>query len=210
MSLYCEHFFPWFMEKMGDSSNEIIKALRRNANNGLRGDVLEVGFGIGHNTPYYPSEIASVTALEPNDGMIERAKRYVSGSNIHISFVKGRAEALSSFADSSFDCVLSTMTLCSVGSLSEALKEIHRVIKPGGTFHFLEHVAAPNPIDRNFQNILTPVTRTIFCGCHLNRDIEAAIIDAGFSIKDINRDQQRIGIMPKFLSYFIYGTGARK
>ncbi|MEO5359057.1 MAG: class I SAM-dependent methyltransferase [Nitrospirota bacterium] len=209
MGLYCEHFFPWFMEKMGDSSNDIIKNLRRDTLNGLAGDVLEIGFGIGANTPYYTSDIRSVTALEPNEGMIRRAERYISGSSIPITFVKGSAEALS-FEDNAFDAVVSTMTLCSVGGLSEALMEIYRVIRPGGAFHFFEHVAAHNPIDRGLQNILTPVTKTIFCGCHLNREIESAIVSVGFHIKDINRDRQRIGIMPEFMSYFIHGVALRK
>ncbi|MBF0568453.1 MAG: class I SAM-dependent methyltransferase [Nitrospirae bacterium] len=209
MSLYCEHFFPWFLEKAGESSNEIVKNLRRDTLDGLSGDVLEIGFGIGHNTPFYPPEVKSITALEPSMGMIGRAKRFVSGAGIPISFEQGSAESLS-FSDRSFDAVVSTMTLCSVSSLREVLKEIYRVIKPGGAFHFLEHVAASNLIDRSFQNLLTPVTRTIFCGCHLNRDIESAIICAGFHIKDINRDRLRFGIIPEFLSHFIHGASVRK
>ncbi|MCG6551235.1 MAG: class I SAM-dependent methyltransferase [Candidatus Magnetominusculus sp. LBB02] len=208
MSLYCEHFFPWFMEQTGKSSNELVKTLRRGALAGMGGSVLEVGFGIGHNLPYYPAEVAAVTALEPNEGMIGRARRYVSEAALPVSFVKGRAEALP-FEDNSFDAVVSTMTLCSVSNLDEALKEIYRVIRPGGAFHFLEHVAASNPIDRGVQNLLSPVTRTIFCGCNLNRDIESAMVCAGFHIKTINRDRQRIGIMPQFLTYFIYGRAAK-
>ncbi|MBF0459596.1 MAG: class I SAM-dependent methyltransferase, partial [Nitrospirae bacterium] len=188
MSLYCEHVFPWFMEQMGKSSNEIVRNLRRDTLSGLSGNVLEIGFGIGHNTPFYPPEVTSVTALEPSSGMIRRAKRFVSGASLPISFVKGHAEALP-FEDSSFDAVVSTMTLCSVSGLNEALQEIYRLIRPGGAFHFLEHVAASNLIDRGFQNLLTPVTKTVFCGCHLNRDIESAIVCAGFHIKDIKRER---------------------
>lgn len=197
------------MEKMGESSNEIVKNLRRDTLAGLRGDVLEIGFGIGANVQYYPSEVKSVTAVEPNAGMIDRAKRYVTGSGVRISFVQGSAESLS-FSENTFDCVVSTMTLCSVGSLSEALGTLYQVVKPGGAFHFLEHVAAHNPIDRGLQNLLTPVTRTIFCGCNLNREIESAIVGAGFHIKSINRDKLRIGIMPEFMSYFIRGTAIKR
>lgn len=142
MGIYCEHFFPWLMEKIGDAPKEVMGRLRRETLTGIHGKVLDIGFGIGFNMLYYPQSVTSVTALDISENMNKRAARFVSDSPIPVIFVKRKAEKMP-FDNGEFDAVVSTMTLCTVDDIRATLNEIKRVLKQDGRFFFLEHVAAP-------------------------------------------------------------------
>jgi len=150
----------------------------------LRGDVLEVGAGTGLNLPRYRSADLLV-ALEPHRTYSQRLRARAGAAHVPVEVVAGTAEELP-FADESFDNVVTTLSLCSVGDLDVALAEIRRVLRPGGALHFLEHVRGEGATAR-WQDRLTPIQRRIADGCHLNRDTAAAILQAGFEITELER-----------------------
>jgi ubiquinone/menaquinone biosynthesis C-methylase UbiE len=150
----------------------------------LRGDVLEVGAGTGRNMPRYRLA-ARVVALEPDRTYVRRLRDRADAAQVLVEVVEGRAEALP-FSSESFDHVVTTIALCSVGDLDAALAEIWRVLRPGGSLHFLEHVRGEGGTAR-WQDRLTPLQRRVADGCHLNRDTAAAIESAGFQLAEIER-----------------------
>ena len=104
----------------------------------VRGDVLEIGFGTGLNLPFY-QEVDQIYALEPNRDVYDLAKKRVLEAPFHVQHIQASAEKLP-FADNSVDSIVSTWTLCSIAELDKALQEIHRVLKPNGILHLIEHV----------------------------------------------------------------------
>jgi ubiquinone/menaquinone biosynthesis C-methylase UbiE len=108
----------------------------------------------------------------------------VHESAIHVQHVQASAEKLP-FADNSIEYIVSTWTLCSIENLTPALNELHRVLKPTGTLHLIEHVQyQDNKTLKHLQNLLTPLQKRLADGCHLNRNIEQALLDANFRFKE--------------------------
>ena len=158
------------------------------------GRVLEIGAGTGASLPYYPAEVTHLVAAEPDRHMRRQllaAARDLSARDairFELEPSECRADSLS-FADASFDTVVSTLVLCSVDSLDSSLSEILRVLVPGGKLLFLEHVAAEtNPERLAWQRRVEPVWKRVAGGCHLTRRTEHAIERAGFEIQDITRE----------------------
>jgi len=141
---------------------------------GLSGEVLEVGAGTGLNLAHYPPDVR-LTLLEPSAAM---RKSLAARAGEH-TVVAGRAEALP-FEDGQFDAVVSGLVLCTVDDVTQALSELFRVLKPGGTFAFIEHVGGPERWRRVVQAGVEPVWRVLARGCRLTRDTEQAIAQAGF------------------------------
>jgi SAM-dependent methyltransferase len=139
---------------------------------GLAGDVLEVGAGTGLNLAHYRRP-TRVVALEPDRAYARRLRARGRDAGFAVEVVEGRAEALP-LPDESFDHVVTTLALCSVDDLDRSLAEIVRVLRPGGALHFLEHVRGNGRVAA-WQDRLTPLQRRLADGCHLNRDIAAAI-----------------------------------
>lgn len=150
----------------------------------LRGSVLEVGAGTGLNVPRY-RQADRLVLLEPDRTYARRLRARAAEAHVPAEVVAGRAEALP-FPDESFDHVVTTLALCSVGDLDAGLAEIRRVLRPGGSLHFLEHVRGEGTTAR-WQDRLTPVHRRIADGCHLNRDTAAAIERGGFRLAELER-----------------------
>ena len=157
------------------SSNE----LRDRVCEGLHGQVVEIGFGSGLNVPYYPDSVAGVAAIEPADLGWKLASTRVAGSPVPIerSGLDGQSLPL---ADDSCDTALSTWTLCTIPDVIAALHEVRRVLKPGGTLHFVEHGLAPDDEVRRWQHRLEPLQKRVFGGCHLTRPILDLLTKAGF------------------------------
>ncbi|MGE4232023.1 MAG: class I SAM-dependent methyltransferase [Bacteriovoracia bacterium] len=133
----------------------------------VKGNILEIGFGTGANLVYYPSFVKNITTIEPNDAMKVHRKE----STPQVNCVVGFAENLP-FEGETFDTVVSTFTLCSVGNVSTVLKEINRVLRPSGEFIFLEHGLAQGYRVSKWQNRLNTLSKTLADGCNLNRDFE--------------------------------------
>ncbi|OJU70388.1 MAG: ubiquinone biosynthesis protein UbiE, partial [Acinetobacter sp. 39-4] len=150
---YQRHIFPHLLNQVMQTASLMDR--RRELLLPLEGEVLEIGFGTGLNIPFY-GNVDSVYALEPNPDIYQLAVERVQHAPFFIKHVQSSAEKLP-FADASLDHIVSTWTLCSIADLEQALAEIHRVLKPTGTFHLVEHVKHPNSTKiQSLQTLLTP------------------------------------------------------
>ncbi|ENV17991.1 MULTISPECIES: class I SAM-dependent methyltransferase [Acinetobacter] len=149
----------------------------------VRGEVLEIGFGTGLNLPFY-QEVDQVYALEPNRDVYQLAQKRVFDAPFHVQHIQASAEKLP-FADHSVENIVSTWTMCSIANLDKAIQEIHRVLKPQGTLHLIEHVQYhDNNTLKKLQDLLTPIQKVIADGCHLNRNIELELLNANFKFSE--------------------------
>jgi ubiquinone/menaquinone biosynthesis C-methylase UbiE len=150
----------------------------------LDGEVLEVGAGTGANLAHY-RQAGTVVACEPDPAMRKRLAAKLAAAPVPVELSDAPAEALP-FADASFDVVVCTLVLCTVPDPAVALAEVARVLRPGGRLAFLEHVRAEGRL-ATWQDRLTPVQVWLAGGCHPNRDLEAAITAAGFTLGPLER-----------------------
>lgn len=143
----------------------------------LSGRIVEIGAGTGVNFPLFAAD-SEILALEPDAGMREIALRRCPAQ---VTLTEGRAESLP-LPDGWADHVVCTLVLCSVGSLSETLRETHRVLRPGGTLVFLEHVRGQGCVGE-IHDWATPLWKRLAGGCHLNRRPLRALVDNDFAIE---------------------------
>ena len=167
----------------GPAERRVFSKMRPRIIGEVQGRVLEIGAGTGANLSYYPDD-AQVTGTEPDPFMLERAKKKLAElGRTNIELRQASAEQLP-FEEASFDHVVCTLVLCTVPDQSRALGEARRVLKPGGTFRFLEHVRNDeSAVWGTVQDVITPVWRWVGAGCHPNRRTKRALEDAGFRIE---------------------------
>lgn len=178
---YQQHIFPHVLNQVMQIPS--LMDQRRELLLPVSGQVLEIGFGTGINLPFYQN-IETLYALEPSAEIYQLAAQRVHESALQLQHVQARAEKLP-FTDASFDHIVSTWTLCSVDNLALALNELHRVLKPNGILHVVEHVEYQDNLALHYlQNIMTPIHKRLADGCHLNRDIEQALLQANFSFQE--------------------------
>jgi SAM-dependent methyltransferase len=180
-----------------------LRPLRERVCAGLTGEVVELGFGSGHNVVCYPSTVTRVRAVEPSDGGWQLARKRLAISAIPVERAGLDGQALP-FEDDTFDAALSTYTLCTVPDADRALRELRRVLKPGGTLHFLEHGLAPDPKVQRWQRRLDPLERRLAGGCEFSRSIDALITGAGFTITEVDHFYEPGG--PKFAGALSLGV----
>ena len=166
-------------------NTKTVRPLRERVCAGLRGRVVEVGFGSGLNIPYYPAEVTSVAAIEPADTGWKLAGRRVADAPVPIERTGLDGQKLP-LPDNSFDAALSTYTLCTIPDVTAALDELRRVLKPGAALHFLDHGLAPDESVRRWQHRLDPLEQRLAGGCHLTRPIADLVTEAGFTITEID------------------------
>ena len=203
MGFYSQVIAPRLLDwGMSDPS---LALYRREVLSNVQGEVLEIGFGTGINLSYYPEHLQQLVTVDANPGMNAIAQKRIESSNIRVDNRVLNGENLP-MADNTFDSVVSTWTLCSIANVEQALKEIYRVLKPGGRFFFIEHGLSDDPKVQVWQNRLNPINKAIAVGCNLNRNIKA-LVEAQF--KNVTVEQFYTPKSPKISGYMYKGVASK-
>ena len=165
-------------------TREAVTRLRAANVPAARGAVLEVGIGSGLNLPFYTRSVTHVCGVDSSAELLAMARERAAAAPFPVELVHGSADRIA-LGDASVDTVVATWSLCSIANAPDALREMRRVLKPGGTFIFVEHGLAPDAGVRKWQNLLTPVWRPFTGGCHLNRKMDDLVRGAGFTIAEL-------------------------
>ena len=198
---YERHVLPWLVDLACG-----MRAIRRQRQKVVplaRGLVLEVGIGTGLNLAHYDkARVQAIVGLDPGVELHPLARRRNRIAGLDLKLIGSSAERIP--CDSrSFDTVLVTYSLCTISDPLAALREMRRVLKPEGHLLFCEHGRAPEASVRRWQDRLTPAWAKLAGGCHLNRDIPALLVQAGFDAVDL---QQRYLPGPRAFTYNFWGT----
>ena len=159
--------------------------LRERVCAGLTGEVVEIGFGSGGNVPHYPAAVRGVAAVEPSDLAWQLAQPRVREATVPVRRSDVDGQRLSA-SDGAFDSALSSWTLCTIPDPTAALSELRRVLKPGGTLHFVEHGLAPDERVRRWQHRLEPLQKRLYGGCRLTRPILDIVGAGGFTVTTVD------------------------
>jgi SAM-dependent methyltransferase len=204
VGLWNDRVLPRLMDRVLGTPE--VNARRALVCRGLHGRVLEIGFGSGLNLRHYPAEVTEILVVEPSESALRLAEPRTAAISAALERV-GSDGARLELPDGSVDCVLSTYTLCTIPSVDAALHEVHRVLKPSGELHFLEHGRAPTESVRRWQHRLHPVHSRIAGGCHLDRPIDNLITNAGLIIGEL---ETGYGDGPRPFSYLYRGRARRR
>ncbi len=205
MGFYDRHILPRLLDA-AMSANPITHQ-RRKVVPRAEGRVLEIGFGAGHNLPFYdPAKVERIWALEPAAEMRARAGARAAASPIPMEFLGLPSEKIP-LDDASADTVLITYTLCTIPDVNAALAEMRRVMKPTGRMIFCEHGAAPDASVERWQQRITPLWKALAGGCHVGRPIPKLIQDAGFKVEDMQT--MYLPGTPRFAGFNYWGSASR-
>ena len=210
MSLRTRLFALTYDRQLARAEDAGLRALRRRLLAGAGGDVLEIGGGTGANLPCYGPAVGSLTITEPDPSMLRRLERRVREHSLPedgtaARVVRAPAEELP-FADHSFETAVSTLVLCGVGDQPRALRELRRVLRPGGRLLFLEHVRSADPGTARLQDRLNWLNRLMVC-CDCNRPTLGAIQGSGFTVTEL--EHTALPMAPVYVRPAILGSAAR-
>ena len=196
-------FFAFTYDCFSKGSEEAgLAGMRKDLIAGASGDVLEIGGGTGANLGYYGAGVESLTVTEPEPPMLKRLERKVREQNSQAILLRAPAEDLP-FESESFDTVVSTLVLCGVDDQPRAVRELRRVLRPGGRLIFMEHVRSDDPRVAKMQNRMNPVNRFFVC-CDCNRPTLDTIRSVGFEVTEL--EQTELPKAPPFVRPLIVGT----
>ncbi len=184
MGWYGTYIFPRLMDRVMNGA--VFQQLRHNLLRTVQGEVLEIGLGTGLNLTQYPAGVVRLQAVEPITMLPIRLAQRCASAGFPIDITWQSAETLP-YPDHTFDCAVSTWTLCTIPDPVKALREIRRVVKPNGCFLFLEHGRSDDARIALWQDRLNPLQNVIGCGCNLNRRIDRLIADAGLVVRQLDR-----------------------
>ena len=170
----------------------------------LEGRVLEIGAGTGLNLTHYPGAVTELVLVEPEEAMARQLEQKPEAERATV--VRASAEDLP-FPDAHFDAAVSTLVLCTVPDPQAALREVRRVLKPGGRLVFIEHVRNPDPKVARWQDRVNPAWRVFNLGCNCNRDTESTIRAAGLDVTSV--EQRVFDGTPKLATPAIVGSAQR-
>jgi ubiquinone/menaquinone biosynthesis C-methylase UbiE len=183
MSLRSKLFALTYDRQMAKTEKAQLGALRQRLLAAASGDVLEIGGGTGANLPYYRPEAGSLTITEPETAMVRRLERRAREQAPQAKILRAPAEDLP-FEDGTFDVVVSTLVLCGVSDQPRALRQLRRVLRPGGQLLFIEHVRSGDPRLARHQDRMNWMCRLVVC-CDCNRPTLTSIEEAGFTVTDV-------------------------
>jgi ubiquinone/menaquinone biosynthesis C-methylase UbiE len=171
---------------MGKSESAGQGDMRRDQLAQATGRTLEIGAGNGFSVPYYTDRVEVLTMIEPNpDFRRHLVSIAATAKPKEVAVVDGDVHALD-FPDASFDTVTASLVFCSVTDPTQALAEVHRVLRPGGRFLFHEHVRGSG-LRGVVQDFMTPLQRRLADGCHANRDFEALLFESDLELDELVR-----------------------
>jgi ubiquinone/menaquinone biosynthesis C-methylase UbiE len=182
MSFYGERVLPHVINVVMNTKQT--RLIRQRVCADLAGDVVEIGFGTGHNLPYLPDAVRSLRAVEPAGLGVQLAKERIAAAGVPVQVVGLDGQALP-IEDASADAVLCTWSLCTIPDPVAAVREMRRVLRPGGRVHFVEHGRAPDESVRRWQDRLNGIQKRMAGGRHLNRDIPAILQAGGMQIAEL-------------------------
>ncbi len=204
MGIYRERVLPRLIDAA--CGNDEIGRWRAAVLEGATGRVVEIGFGSGLNMAHYPSGVTQVLAVEPSLTARRLAAPRIAASPVPVEQVGLDGQQLP-IETASCDTAVCTFTLCTVPDPARAITELHRVLKPGGRFHFLEHGRADDPAVQKWQRRVEPLQRRLFDGCHLTRDPVELVEAGGFEVERLDR---RYAAGPKPWSFFTSAVAVRR
>lgn len=207
MNLWNEQLLPRFTDRA--LQREPVARFRRQVCEGLHGDVVEIGFGSGLNVPCYPEPVRRVFAIEPSVVARDLAAKRIAASAVEVDFLGLDGQSLP-IASESVDSALSTFTLCTIPNAQQALGELLRVLKPGGSFHFLEHGVAPSRRLAAWQHRLNGLEQVVAGGCNLDRPIDSLVQDAGFENDWLQTAQLPGPRVSKPWGYLYFGVARKR
>ena len=201
MGFYDNWVLPRFLNLM--MSNKYTTEERKKALAGVSGTVLEVGFGSGLNLPWYSAGVRRLVAVDPSREGAKLARKRIAEVSFPVEFIATGAEKIDA-PDHSFDCVVSTFTLCTIPDPGAALQQMRRVLKPGGKLFLAEHGLTSDPDVQRWQHRMNKFNNIVCGGCNTNRDIQRLVTDAGFEFDDV--DQYYVQGAPKFAGFITRGV----
>ncbi|MEM7136365.1 MAG: class I SAM-dependent methyltransferase [Myxococcota bacterium] len=184
-----------------------VSKLRPSAVEAASGDVLEIGFGTGLNLEHYGPDVTSLLGIDPmvTEG-VSKVDRRIEAAPFPIERVALRGDGALPFDSNRFDSVVTTWTLCSIPDTNAALREMLRVLKPGGRYYFIEHGRSREPRVMRLQDRINPAWRRFADGCNINRQIDEVVEAGGFEMVSM---EEFLGKGPKFVSTFYRGVGVK-
>ena len=197
----------WVLPRLIDLAmrNQLVRRYRAQVVPQAHGRVLEIGIGSGLNLPFYGARVQRLYGLDPSVILLGMTRKRSRGARCPVELFERGAEAIP-LDDGSVDCVVTTFTLCSVADPLQALREMRRVLRPGGMLLFAEHGLAPEHNVQRWQRRLTPGWRRLAGGCHLDRKMDMLIARAGFAIDEIVTEYAR---GPRLMAYMYAGRARR-
>ena len=204
MSLRGKFFAATYDRQIAKTEKAGLRALRQALLATATGDVLEIGGGTGANLPFYGPDVNSLTVTEPEAPMLRRLERRAREHAPQAVVLRAPAEDLP-FDDDTFDVAVSTLVLCGVTDQPRALRQLRRVLRPGGQLLFIEHVRSDDAKLARRQDRMNPVNRfVVHCDC--NRPTLTSIQQAGFAVTGV--EHRTMPKVPSFVSPLIVGNAS--
>ncbi|MDB4989255.1 MAG: Methyltransferase type 11 [Myxococcaceae bacterium] len=183
MSFYEENVVPYIVDCC--CGIKALHPVRQKLVAQASGTLLEIGFGSGLNLPYLPAAVERVLAVDPSERGRRIGQERLEQARCPVDFIGLDAQVVQA-ESASADTALTTFTLCTIPEAAAALREVKRILKPGGKLLFLEHGRAPDPSVVRWQERLNPLQRALFGGCNLDRDVAAMVREAGFTLTTLD------------------------
>lgn len=204
MGFYSKVIFPRFYDCL--INRPFWAKYRQEQLASVDGEILEIGVGTGLNLSYYPDYVKRITTVDPNPGMNKKLQRRIDETGFEVDRQVISSESLP-FDEGAFDCVVSTITLCSIPDVKQAMSELYRVLKPGGRILFLEHGVSPDAKVAKWQRRLNWCQRMFADGCTLTLEVPELLATQPFSTVEI--DNFYMEYTPRTHGYMYRGVATK-